>query len=114
MQEHEKGVTMEKLTDISLITGLAMPIKLMESCGEDSCSDACELHSDNNCIGCPVQECMTKLHSYQKTDLEPEEIEQLKKDKTFWELEAKRQAAELGEMKIKIAIAVNKIESIHD
>ena len=59
---------MNRLTKNSLITDLPMPIKLQESCGEDACMEACEQYVDNNCNGCPVQECMSKLAIYE--DLE--------------------------------------------
>lgn len=59
---------MHRLTRNSLITDLPMPIKLQESCGEDACMEACEQYVDNNCNGCPVQECMSKLSEYE--DLE--------------------------------------------
>lgn len=42
------------------------------------------------------------------------ENEQLKKEKDFWHREAIRQAAEFGEVKIKIAIAVDKLEVMKD
>lgn len=98
---------MEKLIEISTITGLPAPIKFMKSGIEETCTDACEKYCEKGCIGCPVQECITKLHKYQKTDMEPEEVEQLKNDKVFWELEAKRMAAELGEMKMKLTSFIN-------
>ena len=66
----------KRLTAISEITGLPMPIALQESCGEDSCSDACETafnatyeNSESDvdaCATCPIQECMTKLHELEK------------------------------------------------
>lgn len=68
---------MKRLTAISEISDneLAMPIKMKESCGEDGCRDVCEDYYD--CVGCPVQECLTKLAAYENTNLEPEEIETL-------------------------------------
>lgn len=65
---------MERLTRKSEITGLPMPIKLQESCGEDSCSDACEMYGDNGCIDCPIQKCMTRLAAYEDTGLEPRDV----------------------------------------
>lgn len=54
----------EKLTSISEITGLPMVKALQESCGEDSCADACERYGELRCVGCPVQEAISQLHSY--------------------------------------------------
>ncbi len=65
---------MERLTGISKITGMAMPKKMMESCGEDGCRDVCNEYCDNGCKECPVQECMTMLSTYEDTGLTQEEI----------------------------------------
>jgi hypothetical protein len=93
---------MEKLTGISEITGLPMPIKLAESCGEDSCGDICGDYCDKECVGCPIQECITELHKYQESDLSPEEVAELKKSEDFWHREAIRWAAQLGEIRMTV------------
>lgn len=68
---------MNRLTRNSLITDLPMPIKLQESCGEDACMDVCGQYADNSCIGCPVQECMSRLAAYEDTGLKPEHIDSI-------------------------------------
>lgn len=99
---------MERLTDISLITGLAIPIKFMESCGEDGCADACEQYVDNGCVGCPLQECISELHNYQSSDLTPIEVEELKKSENYWHREALKWANKLGEEKFRYRELLNK------
>lgn len=42
------------------------------------------------------------IAAYEDTDLEPEEIEDLKKSEDYWHREAIKNAAELGEMKMKL------------
>jgi len=54
----------EQLTSISEITGLPMVSALQESCGEDSCADACEQYGEQKCAGCPVQKAISQLHDY--------------------------------------------------
>ncbi len=65
---------MNRLTKLSEITGVSMPIELIESCGESSCLEICEDYVYNDCIDCPVQKCMSKLAAYEDTGLEPEEV----------------------------------------
>lgn len=48
-----------------------------------------------------TQDCLIKLKRYEDTGLEPEEIIGLTKAKEYWEREAKKNAAELGEIKIR-------------
>ena len=99
---------MQRLTDISSITGLPMPIKLMESCGEDGCLNICEEYCENDCKGCPVQECITKLHEYQESNLEPEEVKQLRASEDYWHREAVKWANKLGENKMRIRKILNQ------
>ena len=43
-----------------------------------------------------------------------EENSRLREESTFWEIEAKRQTAENGELKIKIAKAKDKLETLKE
>jgi hypothetical protein len=58
---------------ISEINDLPIPIALCESCGEDSCCDACE-DSDRNCTKCPIQEVFAKLYTYENSNISKEEF----------------------------------------
>lgn len=71
---------MNRLTKLSEITGLPMPIELIESCGESACRDICDDYVENGCIDCPVQKCMSKLNEYQDIGIEPEQIKSFLKD----------------------------------
>lgn len=68
---------MNRLTCKSEITGLPMVRALAESCGEDSCADACAEYGEKNCTGCPIEEAITRLAAYEDTGLTPEEVAEL-------------------------------------
>ncbi|BBF41985.1 hypothetical protein lbkm_0665 [Lachnospiraceae bacterium KM106-2] len=53
----------------------------------DGCGEACEL-ADSDCNKCPIAEAFDKLAKMEQSE-------------SYWEREAKRMAAELGEIKIK-------------
>ena len=69
---------MERLTIKSEISGLPILKALYNSNNEDSCQYTCELHGENGCAGCPIQESMTKLSGYEDTKLQPKQVEKLK------------------------------------
>lgn len=71
---------MDRLTTISLITGLPTLCEFVESCGESACSEACEDFGNTNCIGCPVQEAFTKLTAYEDAGLTVKEVFALKEE----------------------------------
>lgn len=45
---------------------------------------------------------ISKLAEYENTDMEPEEIESIKAEIEYWKREAIKNAAELGELKMKL------------
>lgn len=45
---------------------------------------------------------ISKPAEYENTDLDPEEIEDIKAEKEYWKREAIKNAAELGELKMKL------------
>ena len=69
----------ERLTTISEITELPMLSWFKDSCGEDSCVSECEEYIENCCKGCELQKAVAKLHAYEATGFEPEEIEKILK-----------------------------------
>jgi hypothetical protein len=55
-----------------------------------------------------IDKCIDKLATYECTDLEPEEIEDLKVSEDYWHREALKWAARMGESKIKFRELLNQ------
>ena len=61
---------------------------------KDECNDSCKYG-----LCAWNKKALHKLKTYEDTGLAPEQIEQLKSDKDFWEREAKKWCAKLGEIR---------------